>query len=194
MFSPRHFNTRHLRSFHFNGGPPSTISEKNHFSPKFLGAKSFTGLQHFARRASAVRPIAVVPSSIAIQVTPNTVNRNDTVTVKAYVYDQFGKPMKGVRVVFTSTNPTVLSVPAPGDTNDEGYVEKSVLTYTTGTTSLYAAVDGLFAFTSVVVESAQGGVSSSLTHGATIQIGSSGGGMGGNIAWRHSTGRRWPTR
>lgn len=190
MFRSRHFNQRHFSAYFFDGGlPPSnTLS---HFRSKSFAAKHFTFLQ---TQDVGLPSVTLVPSSIAIEVLPNSVARNSPVTIIAYVYDQYNKPMVGVSVSFGSSSPTVLSIPAPGATDSLGRVVKTANTFTTGSTNLSATVNGYTAYTTVVVTSASGGVSSSLTHGATIQPGNAGGGNPGPIRVKLvKRVKRWPT-
>lgn len=190
MFRSRHFNQRHLSAYFFDGGlPPSNTL--NHFRSKSFAAKHFTSLQ---TQDVGLPSVTLVPSSIAIEVLPNSVARNSPVTIIAYVYDQYNKPMAGVSVSFGSSSPSVLSIPAPGATDSLGRVVKTANTFTTGSTNLSATVNGYTAYTTVVVTSASGGVSSSLTHGATIQPGNAGGGNPGPIRVKLvKRVKRWPT-
>lgn len=190
MFRSRHFNQRHFSAYFFDGGlPPSNTL--NHFRSKSFAAKHFTSLQ---TQDVGLPSVTLVPSSIAIEVLPNSVARNSPVTIIAYVYDQYNKPMAGVSVSFGSSSPSVLSIPAPGATDSLGRVVKTANTFTTGSTNLSATVNGYTAYTTVVVTSASGGVSSSLTHGATIQPGNAGGGNPGPIRVKLvKRVKRWPT-
>lgn len=190
MFKSRHFNQRHFSAYFFDGGlPPSNTL--NHFRSKSFAARHFTSL---LSQEVGLPTVTLVPSSIAIEVLPNTVARNSPVTIIAYVYDQFNKPMVGVTVSFGSSVPAVLSIPAPGTTDSLGRAVKTANTFTTGTTNLSATVNGYTAYTTVVVTSAVGGVSSSLTHGATIQPGNAGGGSPGPIRVKLvKKVKRWPT-
>ena len=190
MFRARYFNQRFFSSYHFDGGLSSEDTSA-YFKARYFRAQSFT---HFQSNEVGLPTVTLVPSSIAIEVLPNTVARNSPVTIIAYVYDQFNKPMVGVTVSFGSSVPAVLSIPAPGTTDSLGRAVKTANTFTTGTTNLSATVNGYTAYTTVVVTSAVGGVSSSLTHGATIQPGNAGGGSPGPIRVKLvKKVKRWPT-
>ena len=191
MFRVRHFGQRTFSAFHFDGGVASDgvlgFFRSNHFAARHFDTQQSSDLNGPG--------ITLTPSSIAIEVLPSSVPRNTPVTVIAYVYDQFGKPMEGVSVIFNSSSPTVLSVPAPGATDSLGRVVKTANTFTTGSTNLSATVNGYTAYTTVTVTSATGGVSSNLTHGATIQPGNAGGGSPGPIRVKLTRRvKRWPTK
>lgn len=190
MFRARYYNQRLFSSFFFDGGLPPEGNSKYFRANNFL-SQYFTAL---SSREQGPSGVTLVPTSVAIEVMPSSVTRNTPVTVVAYVYDQFNKPMPGVSVSFASTVPAVLSVPAPGATDILGRAVKTANTFTTGTTNLSATVNGYTAYTTVVVTSAVGGVSSSLTHGATIQPGNAGGGSPGPIRVKLvKKVKRWPT-
>jgi hypothetical protein len=191
MFKSRHFGQRHFGARHFKGAPTSGDG------PEQFGANHFKAghFSFFRTKKAGVSGVTLVPSSIAIEVLPSSVPRNTPVTIIAYVYDQFNQPMEGVSVSFGSSVPTVLSIPASGATDSLGRVVKTANTFTTGTTNLSATVQGYTAYTTVTVTSAVGGVTSNLTHGATIQPGNAGGGSPGPIKVKLvKRVKRWPTR
>lgn len=191
MFRARYYNQRAFSAYFFDGGL-STEGTANYFKARYYRPKYFTTL---SSNEEGPPSVTLVASSIAIEVLPSTVERNSPVTIIAYVYDQYNKPMEGVQVSFGSSVPSVLSIPAPGATDSLGRVVKTANTFTTGTTNLSATVGGYTAYTSVVVTSSSGGVVSNLSHGATIQPGNAGGGSPGPIRIKLvKRVKRWPTR
>lgn len=189
-----HFNQRHFGAYHFNGGLPLTEESLDYFEALHLNALHFSGLQHFSALGQ-VSGIITIPRSIDIQISPSTVPRNNRVTITAFVYDQFNKPLQGVRVNFLSSDSSVISTPSHVFTGPDGTGTQTTLVGSTGTANLFANVENLSAYTSVTVTAAIGGVTSTLTHGATIQMGNAGGGSPGpiKIKFMRQT-RRWPTR
>lgn len=191
MFRSRYFNQRSFGAYHFDGGLPVTPGRLGFFRSNSFTAKYFQTQQSSDLGGPGV---TIRPNSIAIEVLPTSVPRNTPVTVIAYVYDQFNKPMAGAQVTFGSSSPTVLSVPSTGSTDALGRVVRTANTFTTGTTNLSATVQGYTAYTTVTVTAATGGVTSALTHGATIQQGNAGGGSPGPIRVKLVRRvRRWPT-
>lgn len=193
MFRSRYFNQRSLSALYFDGAIPESTGTSAFFRARYFRPRYLAGQQMF-QGVPPANEIAPVATSIAIEVLPSTVPRNTPVTIIAYVYDQFNKAMPNVRVDFNSTSPTVLSTPAHGFTDSMGRVVKVANTFASGTTNLYAAAGTLQAYTVVTVTLLSGGVTSSLTHGATIQVGNSGGGNPGPIRVKLTRRvRRWPT-
>lgn len=194
MFRSRYFGQRYFSSNYHDGGIPTAKTSSSFFKSNYFRSRSVSGSTFFSGLQPGIPTIPVSVGSIAIEVLPNSVARGSPVTVIAYVYDNFNKPMEGVTVFFNSSSPAVLSVPAPGASDSLGRVVKTANTFTTGTTNLSATVNGYTAYTTVVVTSAVGGVSSSLTHGATIQPGNAGGGSPGPIRVKLvKKVKRWPT-
>lgn len=195
MFRSRHFNQRHFSATYFDGAAPIVTGALSHFSQRHFLAKHFEGLQLFSSTPPGQPEIPLVVGSIAIEVAPSTVERGDPIVVIAYVYDQFNKAMSNVRVDFNSTNTAVLATPSHGFTDTLGRVVKVVGGSSAGTTNLYATASGYSAFTTVTITANVGGVTSTLTHGATIQPGNSGGGSPGPIKVKFTRRiRRWPSR
>jgi len=191
MFKARFFGQRFFGARFFKGsqtdGDGANYFGANYFKAKFLNFNRTLRLGGSG--------VTITPSSIAIEVLPSSVPRNTPVTVIAYVYDQYNQPMEGVNIAFGSSVPAVLSVPAPGSTDSLGRVVKTANTFSTGSTNLSATANGYTAYTTVTVTSAVGGVTSNLTHGATIQPGNAGGGSPGPIRVKLTRRvKRWPTK
>lgn len=195
MIKSGYFKCRYLSSFHFEGSVPKDTGRAVYFNALNFRARFFSGLQYFSKIAVAPPKPTLVPTSIAIEVLPSTVARNTPVVIIAYVYDQYNKAMEGIRVDFSSSVPSVLGTPAHGFTDSMGRVVKVTNTVSPGVTNLSALAGDISAYTTVTVSSAGGGTTSTLTHGATIQVGSSGGGSAGPINVRLTRKiNRWPTR
>lgn len=195
MFRSRFFGQRYFSSNFHDGGIPVAKQNSSFFKSRFFGAKAISGSSYFSGLQPGIPEIPVTVGSIAIEVLPSSVPRNTPVTIIAYVYDNFNKPMEGVTVSFGSSSPSVLSTPAPGASDSLGRVVKTANTFTSGTTNLSATVNGYTAFTTVTVTAISGGTVSTLTHGATIQPGNAGGGSPGPIRVKLiKRVKRWPTR
>ncbi len=194
MFKAGYFNSRFLGTRYFKSGPIS-VGEKEYFGQNYFKSRFF-GIPYFSRLYEGeVVPPTLVVTSLALEVLPSTVPVGGSVVVVAYVYDQFNRPMAGATVSFNSTNPAVISTPTPGVTDSLGRVVKNVNVSSGGVSDMYATVDGYSAYTTITVSTSIGPTPSTLTHGATIQMGSAGGGMAGPIRVK-LTRRvlRWPTR
>ncbi len=195
MFKSRFFGQRFFSSNFFDGGIPVEKRSSSYFRARFFGAKAISGSTFFSGLQPGIPEIPVQVGSIAIEVLPSTVSRGAPVTIIAYVYDNFNKPMPGVAVSFASSVPSVLSVPPNTATDTLGRAVQTANTFTSGVTNLSAIVGAFTAFTTVTVSSATGGITSNLTHGATIQPGNYGGGSPGPIRVKLiKRVKRWPTR
>lgn len=190
MFKPKYFGQRFFSTYMFEGGIPATGTASS-LAQRYFKADYFN-----TQTSNKEGPFTetLVPSSIAISVSPMSVSRNTPITITVFVYDQFSKPMPGVAVDFASSFSGVLSVPSIGTTNAQGRLVTTANTYTTGNTLLSASTNGYFAATVVTVTGTSGGVQSTLTHGATIQVGSGGGGTS-PIGFKYTKKvKSWPTR
>jgi len=195
MLKSGYFRARFLSSFHFEGGVPKETGQASFFRSQYFRPRVFSALQYFSKIAVAPPKVTLEPTSIAIEVIPSTVSRNSPIVVIAYVYDQYNKAMENIRIDFSSSSPLVLNTPSYGFSDSMGRVVKTTNTSSQGVTNLSAFAGDISAYVTVTVSSAGGGSTSTLTHGATIQAGSSGGGSAGPI--RVSLSRkinRWPTR
>lgn len=191
MYKSPYFNSRFLNAYYLNGGLPYS-SEVDYFNGNYFGADYFKDQFFGHLEGNQLTPVYV--TSIAIQVSPSTVTRNSAVTITAFVYDQFNKPMQDIRVDFQSSNAAVLTSPSYRFTDTLGKAVQTAVVGSAGTANITAIVEGLSAFTAVTVTSVVGGTTYTLTHGATIQQGSAGGGSPGPIGIKFSRRRRWPTR
>jgi hypothetical protein len=196
MYTTGYFNSRFLNAYYFNGGSVLPEVEKEYFSQNTFRSK-YWGLQHFSRMPpSPAIPVEITVGSIALEILPNTANQGETVTVIAYVYDNFNKAMPIRQVTFASSNTSILTAPAPGFTDTLGRVVRTLVVGQAGTTTLTAYVEGFSAFTSITVTAVSvGSPAVTITQGATIQAGSSGGGTPGpiRVVMRRQI-KRWPTR
>jgi hypothetical protein len=195
MFRAGFFNSRFLSTRYFKSSPSTAAGEKEYFSQNYFKSRLF-GIPYFSRLyEGVVAPPTLVVTSLAIEVLPSTVPVGGLVVVVAYVYDQFNRPMAGATVTFNSTNPAVIATPDTGVTDSLGRVVKNVYVSSGGVSNMYATVSGYSAYTTITVTSNPGPNPITLTHGATIQVGSSGGGVQGPIRVRMSRRViRWPTR
>ena len=196
MFKAKYFNARFLRARHFTGGAPTLIGEKEYFSASYFRARTF-GSPFFSGIPVNPPEIELIVGSIALEIVPNTLRTGDPAVVLVYVYDQFGQKLPNKQVTFTSSNTNVLNTPTSGFSDTLGRLAKPVSVGVTGSTTLTASSGGYSAYIVVYVSSTPGGPTTTLTHGATIQVGSPGGGVGNvshNLSFYRQSKRRWPTK
>lgn len=209
MFSSRFFNSRHLSAYYFDGGPPILQGEKKYFFPNYFKGRFFSGAQHFSSLPSGPPQIPVFASSIAISVAtgipffPNVARLGSLVDAIVFVYDQFNKPMPNTLVTFESSNSNVVVPPIAAYTDGQGILRRKVYIAGAGMATLTARVavnEGQSIMTTWILHVLALPVlnpAANLTHGATIQQGSSGGGTGSMVRgmgrFSHK-GRKWPTR
>lgn len=194
MFNAGHFNTRHLNAYYFNGGADLALNNKTFFKANFFEAEHFSKLQYFSNIPAAPPIIELYVGSIAIEVIPTTLYPGDPIVVIAYVYDQFNKPLVAREVSFVSSNTGVLNTPTNGFSDTLGRVVRSLSSGGAGGTSLSVTSGGYTATTSVTVSAGGPTPILTLTQGATIQVGSPGGGVGGPVKYTRNSRKRWPTR
>jgi hypothetical protein len=194
MLRSGHFNTRHLNAYHFNGGSDYPEDQTDYFKAHHLKAGHFSGLQHFSSLPSGPGIVELYVGSIAIEVLPTTLYPGDPVVIIAYVYDQFNKPLVAREVSFASSNTGVLNAPTNGFSDTLGRVVRSLSIGGAGGTSLSVTSGGYTATTSITVLAGGPTPIFTLTQGATIQVGSPGGGVGGPVKYTRNSRKRWPTR
>ncbi len=104
--------------------------------------------------------VAPSGSTITVTATPGTtVPVNQSITVYALVMDSNGKPMNGIGVKFTSSNPSVASFSTTSavgqisaDTNASGSASATVQALAAGTADITADISGVSGSIALTVE------------------------------------------